>query len=133
MQSYLLTPMKRLMSKPVPAVTKSGHGSLSQERSPNGGRNCSPTNPLSPGQPVALWLSFIIHRIQAGLQFVRRRNVIDMMPYITTKTQGRGYLCRGLCLWSNVRRDDLRGNFPPILADIAEDKERSPVFLLQIP
>src|SRR5262245_14952815 len=78
MRSYLHTPMKRLMSKPVPGATKSELGSPSQESSPNGGQNCSPTNPLSLGQPVVLWLSFIVPKTKARSQLVDHCSVTNV-------------------------------------------------------
>src|SRR5262245_13265905 len=83
MRRYLLIPMKRLVSKLVPGATKSELGSPSQEPSPNGGQNCSPTNPLSPGQPVALWSSFIVHKTKAHSQLVGHCSVTNVMQHTT--------------------------------------------------
>src|SRR5262245_54294363 len=111
MQRYLLIPMKRLISKLVPGATKSELGSPSQEPSPNGGQNCSPTNPLSPGQPVALWSSFIIHKTKAGSQLGYRRNTIDVMPY-KTKPKVRCHFCRGLLSFLQIFERPITRSLP---------------------
>src|SRR4029450_1500581 len=50
------------------------------------------------------------------------------------KAKGRWHLCqRPFGLFTDFRRSDLRRHFPPILADIAEDKNRPPLLLFQIP
>ena len=68
--------MKRSISKPVQVAMKLGHGWRSQERCPSGQQNCSPTNRLYPGQRVALWLLFTVHKTKP----CRRAFATKVMP-----------------------------------------------------